>query len=203
MLEALSSGTVGHVVAVKLDRLFHNVLDCVGNVEKWEKAGLCVHLLDLAVNTCTASGKAFLQMTASFAEMERNLVRERTETALAHKKANLQVYNHTPYGFNREGNALVPNSNEQATIERIKSLDDEGVPMMRIAERLNSERVPTKKGGRWYASTVKAILTNDFMEQLERKSAAVVLGWHGRQWMNQNEKRLSRTVKPFVLTFFV
>lgn len=160
MLDALSSGKVGHVVAVKLDRLFRNALDCLANVEKWERAGYCLHLLDLAVNTCTAAGKAFLTIAATFAEMEKNLVKERTESALAHKKANLQAYNHTPYGFNREGASLVANPAEQATIERIKAMDREGIPMMRIAETLNAEGEATKKGGKWYASTVKAILIN-------------------------------------------
>jgi hypothetical protein len=35
--------------------------------------------------------------------------------------------------------------------------------MMRIAEALNADGVPTKKSGKWYASTVKAILTIPFM----------------------------------------
>lgn len=65
-----------------------------------------------------------------------------------------------PYGYDRDGNALVANPLEQVIIERIKEMDRAGVPMMRIAEALNGEGVPTKKGGKWYASTVKAILTN-------------------------------------------
>ena len=160
LLQALSDGVAAHVVAVKLDRLFRNALDCLSNVEKWDKAGVGLHLLDLSVNTSTAAGRAFLQMAAAFAEMERGLVRERTESALAHKKAKLQVYSPTPYGYDRDGEDLVPNAQEQPVIDRIKRMDASGVAMMRIAEALNEEGVPTKKGGKWYASTVKAILTN-------------------------------------------
>ncbi|HYF90641.1 MAG TPA: recombinase family protein [Symbiobacteriaceae bacterium] len=160
LLQALANGEAVQVVAVKLDRLFRNALDCLSNVERWDKAGIGLHLLDLSVNTSTAAGRAFLQMAAAFAEMERSLVKERTETALAHKKATLQAYNHTPYGFDRQGDTLVPKAAEQAVIERIKQMDSAGVPMLRIAETLNAEGVATKKGGKWYASTVKAILTN-------------------------------------------
>jgi site-specific DNA recombinase len=124
-------------------------------VEKWDKTSVGVHLLDLSVNTSTATGRAFLQMAAAFAEMERGLVRERTESALAHKKASLQVYSHTPYGYDRLGDDLVPSALEQAVIGRIKAVDASGVPMMRIAEALNAEGVATKKGGKWYASTVR------------------------------------------------
>lgn len=160
MLDALRGGEARHVVAVKLDRLFRNALDCLRNVDKWDKAGISIHLLDLSVNTSTAAGKAFLQMAAAFAEMERNLVRERTESALSHKKANLHVYNHVPYGYDRQGDKLVPNPAEQDVIECIKTMDKNGVPMLRIAEALNNDGVPTKRGGRWYASTVRNILLN-------------------------------------------
>lgn len=160
LLKVLATGGASHVVAVKLDRLFRNTLDCLANVEKWDKAGVGLHLLDLSVNTSTAAGKAFLQMAAAFAEMERNLIRERTEAALSHKKAHLEVYNHLPYGFDRRGKLMVPNLTEEAIVERIKSLDATGVPMLRIAQLLNRESVPTKRGGKWYASTIRAILLN-------------------------------------------
>lgn len=160
LLQALAKDEASHVVAVKLDRLFRNALDCLSNVEKWDKAGVGVHLLDLSVNTSTAAGRAFLQMAAAFAEMERGLVRERTESAMAHKKASLQVYSHTPFGYDRQGDDLVPNATEQTVIDRIKRMDAAGVAMMRIAEALNADGVATKRGGKWYASTVKAILTN-------------------------------------------
>lgn len=160
VLQALASREAYHVVAVKLDRLFRNALDCLTNVEKWDRGGIGLHLLDLSVNTSTAAGRAFLQMAAAFAEMERSLIRERTESAMAHKKANLEVYSASPFGFDRIGERLVANPSEQAIVQRIKALDAEGVPMLRIAERLNAEGVTTKKGGKWYASTIKAILTN-------------------------------------------
>ena len=161
LLQTLTAGEAAHVIAVKLDRVFRNTLDCLSNIERWDRLGVGVHLLDLSVNTTTAAGRAFLQMAAAFAEMERGLVRERTETALAHKKAKRQVYSQTPYGYDRHDNDLRPNANEQAVIFRIKQMDAVGIPMMRIAETLNAESVPTKKGGQWHASTVKAILTNN------------------------------------------
>lgn len=160
MLRTLEAGKASSVIAVKLDRLFRNTLDCLANVESWDRQGTTLHLLDLSVNTSTAAGRAFLQMAAAFAEMERNLIRERTEGALAHKRANRQVYNHVPYGFDRQGKALLPNAAEQDVIRRIREMDANGVPMLHIAATLTTERIPTKRGGHWYASTVRAILNN-------------------------------------------
>jgi DNA invertase Pin-like site-specific DNA recombinase len=160
MLAALGRGDAAHVVAAKLDRLFRNVLDCLVNVGELDKAGVSLHLLDLNLNTATAFGQAFLAITAAFAALERNLTRERIVAALAHKKQNGQVYNHVPYGFDRVEKRLVANAGEQAVLQRIKEMDSAGVPMMRIAEALNKEGVPTKRNAQWYASTVRAILTS-------------------------------------------
>jgi len=46
------------------------------------------------------------------------------------------------------------------TSTMIKGLRKRGLSMGAIADRLNSEGVPTKRGGKWYASTVQYILNN-------------------------------------------
>lgn len=46
-------------------------------------------------------GRFFLNMMAAFAELERNLIAERTAAVLAHKKTHREAYAPTPYGFER------------------------------------------------------------------------------------------------------
>ena len=41
----------------------------------------------------------------------------------------------------------------------------QGWSLRRIAEELNRRRIPSKKGGRWHASTVRYILQNDLHGQ--------------------------------------
>ncbi len=69
-----------------------------------------------------------------------------------------QTYNHTPLGFRREGDILVEDELEMLTARRIVRLKGEGRGMNQIAVTLNEGGVPTKLGGRWYASTVKRVL---------------------------------------------
>jgi len=155
---------VKHVVALKLDRLFRDAEDALHQTKEWDNKGVALHLIDMggqAVNTATAMGRYFLTMMAGFAELERSLIAERTATALAHKKANREAYSPTPLGFNREGNALVANEQEQQAVKLIRELRAAGLPLRDIAEKLNAGCVPTKKGGKWYASTVKYILDNN------------------------------------------
>lgn len=84
LVEAIGNGA-DHLVALKLDRLFRNVLDCLGWVERWNEKGKALHLLDFggtALNTKTAMGKAFMTVSAAFGELERGLASERIQNAM-------------------------------------------------------------------------------------------------------------------------
>lgn len=165
LTEALRKRTVLHVVALKLDRLFRDAEDALSQTRTWDRAGVALHIIDMggsALNTASAMGRMFLTMTAAFAELERNLIGERTSTALAHKKAQRKVYSPTPFGFTRSGDALEVDTGEMDTLEIIRRWQRDGLTYRAIACQLNAREVPTKRGGRqWYASTVQQILAND------------------------------------------
>ena len=63
ILEALHRGTVAHIVALKLDRLFRDAEDALHHTKAWDKAGVSLHLLDLggaSLDTSSAMGRMFL-----------------------------------------------------------------------------------------------------------------------------------------------
>ena len=164
LLAALEAGEAEHVIALKLDRLFRDTVDCLQTVQEWDRCGVSLHLIDMGgqtLNTGSAMGRFFLTMAAGFAEMERNLTGERTTAALAWKKAQGQKYAPTPYGYREAEGKLLPNDEELAVVARIKNLRGEGVSYHKIADALNLEGVPSKRGGKWYASTVHYIDRND------------------------------------------
>jgi DNA invertase Pin-like site-specific DNA recombinase len=117
-----------------------------------------------SINTASAMGRMMLTMMAAFAELERNLIAERTTQALQHKRNHRQVFNHTPYGYTRDGSALVASVEEQAVIGRIHALRATGETLSAIAGTLNGEAVPTKRGGAWYARTVLNVLNSEMHE---------------------------------------
>lgn len=163
LLEAVAGG-VRHVVAYKLDRLFRDSIEANTKAQDWEKRGVVLHLLDLggnSVNTGSAMGKFMYQIISACAELERNRIRERTTEALQFKKSRREVYGSIPLGFDRQGNRLEENPAEQEVIQQIRRFNDQGHSLRGIARRLNAAEVPTKRGARWYASTVRAILRND------------------------------------------
>ena len=52
------------------------------------------------------------------------------------------------------------------TISMIRTLRKRGLSMNSIANQLNENQVPTKRGGKWYASTIHYILNNKLYKGL-------------------------------------
>ena len=164
LLRAVASQQARHVVALKLDRLFRDAADALNQTRAWDRTGIpSLHLVDMGgqtLNTATAMGRVFLTMTAAFAELERNLVSERTQAALLYKKSKRLVYGAIPYGYSRYGDALHGVDLEFGKIRQIQDWHTRGWPLRKIAYALNAARTRTKNGRRRHASTIRYILRN-------------------------------------------
>jgi DNA invertase Pin-like site-specific DNA recombinase len=160
----VESGAVEVVIIAKLDRLTRSVKDLAELLERFQKRGVALVSVAESLDTGSAAGRLVLNIMTAVSQWEREAIGERTQTALAHKKAHRRVYNHVPYGFTRDGDALVPLEAEQAVAGRIRLLRANGWALRRIAEALNADAIPTKQGGRWFAQTVKDVLTNSLHE---------------------------------------
>lgn len=161
LLDALKRRDVCHVVALKLDRLFRNAEDALRNTSAWERRSIALHLVDLggqSLDSGSAVGKMMLTMMAAFAEFERNLVSERTAAALTYKRKHNEVFNHVPFGFDRSGDILIPHEGEMVVVAKIRGWRDRGDTYRAIAGRLNAKGVSAKKGGIWYAASVRKVL---------------------------------------------
>ena len=162
LVEAIAKKKAKHVIAVKLDRLFRNAADALNQTSRWDKGKCTLHVIDMggsAVDTASAMGRMFFTMAAAFAEMERNLISERTKAALSFKKAERKVYTRiTPLGFDRQGDRLIQNRDEMKTVRRIIRMREDGLSMQAIADELNTSGVATKRGGKWHSMTIHKIL---------------------------------------------
>ena len=79
-LDYLRCGDV--LVVLDLDRLGRRARDLIGLIEDLEKKGIAFRALNSPMDTTTPAGRAFLHIQAAFAEMERNLIRQRVKEGL-------------------------------------------------------------------------------------------------------------------------
>lgn len=164
LLDAIARNEVGHVITVKLDRLFRDAIDCLTVAREWERDGVAMHLIDLGgqtVNTRTAMGSFFLLIMAGCAEMERGLIRERTRTALQHKKSRGDRLGTTPLGFRTPapGQPMEPDDDGIRAVWLVFKLrrQDHPATFRAIARTLEARGFATKRGGKWDPRTVKGI----------------------------------------------
>ena len=84
-LDHLRRGDV--LVVLDLDRLGRLAGELVALIDGLEKKGIGFRALNQPMDTTTPQGRAFLQIQAAFAEMERNVVRQRVREGLAAARA--------------------------------------------------------------------------------------------------------------------
>jgi len=159
VLALVDAGDVEAIVVTKLDRLARNTVDTLQLIERIETAGAAFHAIAEKVDTKSAIGRFFLTITAAFAQMERDTIAERTATALAHKQAIGEHVGSIPFGFtmDHQGGHLVAVAEEAAVLSRAAELRAAGWTLQAIADTFNAEQIPTKRGGAWRPSTVRAL----------------------------------------------
>jgi site-specific DNA recombinase len=157
--DALKASTKGMaLVTYSISRLARNTRDMLDIAERLEKKGADLVSLSERIDTTTASGRMVFRMLAVLAEFEREQIGERTRMALAHKKAKGEVYAATPFGFEAIEGRLVEVKREAKIVGEILRQRESGASLAEIAESLNAQGIEGKRGGRWYASTVRYLI---------------------------------------------
>lgn len=150
------------LIVTNLDRLTRGPRDGMALVDDLLPNGrrnpVVLVSLDDHIDLGGAVGRFFARLRFLMAGFERELIGERTSNALKHKRATGQVYGAVPYGWDRDGDRLVPNTVEQEHIAFMRHERAEGRNDNQIADALNRLGVPGKRGGRWQANTVFGVL---------------------------------------------
>ena len=75
------------LVVLDLDRLGRLAGELIRLLDELEARGVGFRALNAAFDTTTPAGRAFLQIQAAFAEMERNVIRQRVKEGVAAARA--------------------------------------------------------------------------------------------------------------------
>ena len=77
----------GVILVVKLDRMMRSLTNFLTVLENLDKWGVGLECVDQSIDTRSASGRLMIQITAAFAEWERELIRERVNDGIARARA--------------------------------------------------------------------------------------------------------------------
>jgi DNA invertase Pin-like site-specific DNA recombinase len=88
-LKCIKKGDV--LIVWKLDRLTRSLSDLLHILKKLDEAGAGFKSLTEAIDTTTPAGRLMMNMLGSFAEFERDMLKERTNLGLARARAQGRV----------------------------------------------------------------------------------------------------------------
>lgn len=156
-----ADGEIGHVIVWRLDRLTRCTRDLLNLVDDLFLARrIELHSVSESLDTATPHGRFVLTLFGGLAQMEREVIAERTRTALAWKRDHGLPTSHAPFGFQAVGRRtrMVPIPAEVDVAHRILQRWRAGDSYRAIATALNRDAVPTKLGARWHHTTVAKVV---------------------------------------------
>ena len=138
LIDLCRRGVVNVVIVYKVDRLTRKQKDLWYLLEEvFEKHQVGFVSVTEAFDTTTAAGKAFLGMIGVFAQLERDLVSERTREALNQKKIKREWTGRVPLGFAMgENGRLEEDPGTMKLIARAKRLRRRGASFGAISRAL-------------------------------------------------------------------
>lgn len=173
-----------HVIIGKLDRAFRKLSDCVVVLERFEKMGVKLHIVNLmggAIDLSSPMGRFLIHILAAFAELERAFISERTKDGLAKRKTkNVCAARFPGYGFHWEKRVVdgkrakiaVRDDEERNVMRSILTwrMQDQPLSWKEIADHLTYQlKLHTKDGGLWDVNRVRRACKAELLLQLKEQ----------------------------------
>ena len=179
MMNAARLGEIDRIVAMKLDRLARNVRDFLAIVDELKELDCGLVLVKESFDTSTPHGRFALTMFAAMAELEASTITERVMSG-KEQKATEGGYNGSrcPLGYTYQDGQFKIEQSGAYWIREVFNRFNAGQGMSSIADELNNAGATTSRGGAWYASTVRYVLTNGFYAGLAQWNGKEIEGNH-------------------------
>ncbi|MFM6351277.1 MAG: recombinase family protein [Dolichospermum sp.] len=155
------AGKADGLIVLKLDRLGRRASDVLTLIDKeLQPNNKALIVIDMNMDTSTATGKLVLTMLAGVAEFEKSQINERTANG---KKARAKTSEYAnggqpKFGHKADNKNLVVDEKEQQIIDVIRRHHKSGKSQRQIADYLNNQGILSKQGKQWSSTTVGRVL---------------------------------------------
>ena len=155
-LELLDKHKADVLMAVRMDRLSRDVGDVAAIMRRSKRKGWGIILSGEKIDT-TPDGEFKTHLDAALAQRERGMIGVRTREGMAERKRQ---------GWPKGSAGRSVDPSFMPTYKAVLSMVSSGEGYNAIARKLNAEGTPTARGGKWYASTVKAMVESETAKSL-------------------------------------
>jgi site-specific DNA recombinase len=173
LLEDVDARQIDGIVVYKVDRLSRSLLDFARLVDRFDQRGVSFVSVTQQFNTTTSLGRLTLNILLSFAEFERDIIRERTSDKMSAARRKGKWVGGTPvlgYDVDPAGGRLIVNEKESRRVRDIFALFLQHHSLLAVVAELARRRWQTKsrksQGGRAHIgrpftkASLQRLLTN-------------------------------------------
>jgi site-specific DNA recombinase len=166
LLADAKAGKLDAVIVLSLDRLGRKARIVLDLAEQLDSAGVKLISCKESLDTSTATGAFVLTMFAALAQLERDLIAERTTAALTELGTRTgDNGGRIPFGYIRATTAksdpcATVDSGAAAIVRRIFDLHRRGHSLREISTKLQAAGLTPPRGGQWCHTSVASILAN-------------------------------------------
>ncbi len=177
LLADVKAGKIERIITYRLDRISRSVLDFSNLVDLFGKHGVSFNSTQEKFDTGTPMGKAMLNITMVFAQLERETIQQRIrDNYYSRGEKGMYLGGPASYGFSitethtGQGKLklLEPNPETVETLRRMYRMYGDGLLSLgAIARQFNTEKIPSPKGTAWDSGKVSRILRNPVAVQAD------------------------------------
>jgi site-specific DNA recombinase len=169
LLADARAGKIGRVICTKLDRVGRTAALILSIEDELESCGVQRAYIKDSIDTTTATGRLLRTVLAAVAELERDMILERTSAGLHEALRRGAVYRYDVLGYR-----YIPSDRKKGQLARVE-IDEDTAPLVvriftavasgtslhEVARQLNAEGIPTLRGAAyWRVGTLRKIIYN-------------------------------------------
>jgi len=162
MIADCENGRIDYIVTKSISRFARNTTDCLGLVRKLQKLGIFIYFEKENIDTGNMESEFMLSILSGLAESESVSIAENNKWSIQRRFQNgTYKISYPPYGYDSVDGEMFVNQPQADIVRFIFAEILSGKGTHRIANELNRRNVPTKKGGRWTATTIRGMAGNE------------------------------------------
>lgn len=160
MLDRAKNGEIDLIITKSISRFARNTVTILQSIRELKALGVGVYFEEENINTLSGEGELMLSILASYAQEESRSVSENQKWRIKKNFKEGKPWGAKLFAYTYKNGKLEVIDDEADIVRKIYKLYLYGVGMWSIAKRLNEKGLLTRKGKRWYHSSIKRILTN-------------------------------------------
>ena len=161
LIDDCKAGKVDFVITKSISRFSRNTTDCLELVRKLLALHIPIYFEKENINTGSMESELFLAILSSMAEGESVSISENSKWSIQKRfESGTYKVSYPPYGYDWDGEQMVINPEQAAVVKEIFAALLSGKGTHAIADDLNRRGIPTKRNGRWTATTIRGMLSN-------------------------------------------